>query len=314
MTSESPASTSAGNAGSLRAASTVVIFNPVSGSGTEEADLRTAFEAFDVELSPTTEDDPGTGQAERAVAAGASTVVACGGDGTVRAVLQAIAGSRTTLAVVPLGTGNLLASNLELPVGLDAISDALDGPTRRLDVGTVNGERFAVMAGVGFDAAMIRDAAPAIKRRFGSVAYVFSAARNVPAKLTRATLDVDGRTVWKGRTAMVLVGNCSTVTGGLEVFPDGKPDDGVLEVAVLSARKLRDWASVFWRLLRNKPQRRDLVARFKGTRVSVSMVSAMPYELDGEDRPASNQLDFTIEPSALSVRVAGTGEETEDVK
>jgi diacylglycerol kinase (ATP) len=314
MTSESPASTSAGNAGSLRAASTVVIFNPVSGSGTEEADLRTAFEAFDVELSPTTEDDPGTGQAERAVAAGASTVVACGGDGTVRAVLQAIAGSRTTLAVVPLGTGNLLASNLELPVGLDAISDALDGPTRRLDVGTVNGERFAVMAGVGFDAAMIRDAAPAIKRRFGSVAYVFSAARNVPAKLTRATLDVDGRTVWKGRTAMVLVGNCSTVTGGLEVFPDGKPDDGVLEVAVLSARKLRDWASVFWRLLRNKPQRPDLVARFKGTRVSVSMVSAMPYELDGEDRPATNQLDFTIEPSALSVRVAGNREETADVK
>ena len=314
MTSESPASTDAGNAGSLRAASTIVIFKPVSGSGTEEADLRSAFDAFDVEFSPTTEDDPGTGQAERAVAAGASTVVACGGDGTVRAVLQAVAGSQTTLAVVPLGTGNLLASNLDLPVGLDAVSDAVDGPTRRLDVGTVNGERFAVMAGVGFDAAMIRDAAPAIKRRFGSVAYVFSAVRNVPAKLTRATLDVDGRTVWKGRTAMVLVGNCSTVTGGLEVFPDGKPDDGVLEVAVLSARKLRDWTSVFWRLLRNKPQRPDLVARFKGTRVSVSMVSAMPYELDGEDRPATNQLDFTIEPSALSVRVAGNGEETEDVK
>jgi diacylglycerol kinase (ATP) len=314
MTSESPAPTDAGNAGALRAASTVVIFNPVSGSGTEEADLRSAFDAFDVEFSPTTEDDPGTGQAERAVAAGASTVVACGGDGTVRAVLQAVAGSQTTLAVVPLGTGNLLASNLDLPVGLDAVSDAVDGPTRRLDVGTVNGERFAVMAGVGFDAAMIRDAAPAIKRRFGSVAYVFSAVRNVPAKLTRATLDVDGRTVWKGRTAMVLVGNCSTVTGGLEVFPDGKPDDGVLEVAVLSARKLRDWTSVFWRLLRNKPQRPELVARFKGTRVSVSMVSAMPYELDGEDRPATNQLDFTIEPSALSVRVAGNGEETEDVK
>jgi diacylglycerol kinase family enzyme len=71
---------------------------------------------------------------------------------------------------------------------------------------------------------------------------------------------------------------------------------------------------VFWRLLRSQPQRPDLVARFTGTRVSVSMASAMPYELDGEDRPATDQLDFTIEPSALSVRVAGNGEETSDAK
>jgi diacylglycerol kinase (ATP) len=165
------------------------------------------------------------------------------------------------------------------------------------------------MAGVGFDAAMIRDAAPTIKRRFGSIAYVFSAARNVPAKLTRATVEVDGERAWSGRTAMVLVGNCSTVTGGLEVFPDGRPDDGVLEVAVLSAKKFSDWISVFWRLLRNKPQRRQLVARFTGTTVRVTMESAMPYELDGEDRPPATQLEFTIEPSSLTVRVTELTEE-----
>ena len=101
---------------------------------------------------------------------------------------------------------------------------------------------------------------------------------------------------------MVLVGNCGTVTGGLEVFPDAKPDDGMLDIAVLSAKRLRDWCSVFWRLLRGKPQRRQLVARFTGTSVRVAMSTPMPYELDGEDRPATTQLDFTIEPASLSVR------------
>ena len=312
MTAASPAASTAGGASDARQGATVVIFNPVSGSGADEDELRAAFEPYDVEFSPTTEDDPGNGRAERAVKAGASRVIACGGDGTVRAVLESVAGSDATLGVVPLGTGNLLASNLGVPTGLDAVPAAVDGPTRRLDVATVNGERFAVMAGVGFDAAMIRDAAPAIKKRFGSVAYVFSAVRNVPAKLTVATLDVDGERVWAGRTAMVLVGNCSTVTGGLEVFPDGKPDDGVLDIAVLSAKKLRDWGSVFWRLLRSKPQRPDLVARFTGTSVRVTMVHPMPYELDGEDRDPTTQLEFAIEPDSLTVRIADANAETDD--
>src|SRR5829696_4707630 len=159
MTSPSPAS-SAGTTAHTRAGSTVVIYNPVSGSGTDEDELKAAFDRYDVEFSPTTEDDPGVGQAQRAVDAGAGHVIACGGDGTVRAVLEGVAGSEAALGVVPLGTGNLLASNLGVPTGLDAVPIAIDGPTRRLDVGTVNGERFAVMAGVGFDAAMIRDAAP----------------------------------------------------------------------------------------------------------------------------------------------------------
>ena len=108
---------------------------------------------------------------------------------------------------------------------------------------------------------------------------------------------------------MVLVGNCSTVTGGLDVFPDGRPDDGVLDVAVLSAKKFGDWVSVFWRLVRSKPQRRELVARFTGTRVAVSMVNTMPYELDGEDRPPAEHLEFTIEPASLTVRVGDTSQQ-----
>lgn len=289
----------------------VVISNPESGNSTDPDDLRAAFEELpsgtDVSWSPTTEDDPGTGQAARAVESGAETVVACGGDGTVRAVMESVAGSAATLGVVPLGTGNLLAANLELETGLDAVGDATSGPIRRLDVGTVNGEKFTVMAGVGFDAAMIRDAKPEVKRRFGSIAYVGSALRNAPANLTHAFVDVDGARVWSGRTAMVLVGNCGSVTGGLEVFPDARPDDGKLDVAVLSATNMREWASVMWRLVRGKQQRQELVARFTGTSVTVALAQAMPYELDGEDRPPTTHLNFGIEPDSLAVRTTRNG-------
>ncbi len=294
----------------------VVIANPQSGNATDETELRAAFaelvDPSDLSWMPTTEDDPGTGQAERAVASGARTVIACGGDGTVRAVIEAVAGSSTPLGVVPLGTGNLLAANLDLPNGIEALGAAISGAVRRIDVGTVNGERFSVMAGVGFDAAMIRDAQPEVKKRLGSIAYVVAAIRNAPARLTYAFVDVDGRRAWSGRTAMVLVGNCGKVTGGLEVFPDARPDDGVLDVAILSATNVREWASVLWNLARGRPQRPDLVARFTGTSVRVSLSDPLPYELDGEDRPATHVLEFGIEPDALAVRTtaAATTQET----
>lgn len=278
----------------------VAIANPASGSAT--GDLADRFPP-EITFIHTTEDDPGTGQAAQAVRDGAETVVACGGDGTVRAVLEALSGGSAQLGVVPLGTGNLLAANLDIPSEIDdAIAIATGGGSRRLDLGTVNGERFAVMAGVGFDAMMIRDANPTVKRRFGSIAYVLAGIRNVPARLVGATITVDGRQVWSGRTAMVLVGNCGTVSGGLTVFPDASCDDGRLDVAVLSAKRLRDWASVAIRLVAKRQQRDELVARFTGREIEVRLARPLPYELDGEARDAVTSLQFGVEPSALSVR------------
>ncbi len=280
----------------------VAIANPQSGSAGSKEALVDAF-PVPVELVDTTEQDPGTGQARAAVAGGADTVVACGGDGTVRAVLEGVVGSTAALGVVPLGTGNLLAANLDIPTDLaEAAGIAVRGTIRTLDVGVVNDERFAVMSGVGFDACMIRDANPRVKRRLGSVAYVVSAIRNAPARLTGAVVTVDGERVWSGRTAMVLVGNCGTVTGGLAVFPDARPDDGALDVAVLSATNLREWCSVMVRLVRSKPQRPDLVARFTGRQIEVDLRRALPYELDGEDRPPTRNLRYSIEPGAVRVR------------
>lgn len=285
-----------------------IIANEASGSSLDDGELRASFDAVDADTSwlPTSEESPGTEQARQAVDDGADVVVACGGDGTVRAVLEGVAGSDTVLSIVPLGTGNLLASNLGLPKGLEAVPLTAGDHTRTLDVGIVNGERFAVMAGAGLDAAMVGDADPDLKRRVGTVAYVLAALghlRGLRSRMFRAEITVDGEAGWSGRTVMVLVGNCGTVSGGLEVFPDAEPDDGVLDVAVLTASRLREWGSVLWRLVWSKPQRPELVTRRRGRHVQVRFDRPVRYELDGEVRPAARELDVSVEPQALVVRV-----------
>lgn len=290
-----------------------VIANGASGSSVDEETLRAAWaqEGIEPDWLPTTKESPGTEQAARAAADGVDTVVACGGDGTVRAVLEGLAGTDVALGIVPLGTGNLLAGNLGLPSGIDAVPVASRGSTRRIDVGTINGERFAVMAGVGLDAAVVGEANDALKRRVGALAYVLSAVRQVRSlrsKMFRVHVVTDGDS-WMGRTVLVLIGNCGTVSGGLEVFPDARPDDGLLDVAVVTATGLRQWASVVGRMLASRPQRSDLVQRMRAKEVTVHLDRAMPYELDGEVRDPVRHLQISVEHHALAVRV-GVADET----
>lgn len=282
----------------------VAIWNPASGSAPDETDLQDALGA-NVELVATTENDPGPGQTAAAVDGGAHIVVACGGDGTVRACLAPLANTTTALGIVPLGTGNLLAANLGITAGLRAGEGVGRGPKRQIDLGRLNGEAFAVMAGSGFDALMIRDASDTLKSRVGTVAYVLSGARHLRADLVHTKVTVDGEAWFEGRTTMVLVGNFGEVSAGIEIFPDAKPDDGVLDVAVMSPSTLREWASIAWRLLRRKPQRFDLARRAQGSSIIVEHDEARPYELDGEDRDPAKRLEFGIEPRALIIHQAG---------
>jgi diacylglycerol kinase family enzyme len=159
------------------------------------------------------------------------------------------------------------------------------------------------MAGVGFDAFMIRDANPTLKRKLGSVAYVWSAIRHLRGRLFRATVDVDGRTIFHGPAAMVLVANCGMVSGGLQVFPEARHDDGLLDVAVLSARGIRQWTALAWRIVRGSEQHTDAIQRAVGSTVVVRLSRPMPYELDGEVRPVTTSLRFEVEPNALAVRM-----------
>jgi diacylglycerol kinase family enzyme len=160
-----------------------------------------------------------------------------GGDGTVQRCIDAIAGTDTAVAILPAGTANLLAANLNVPHDLaEAVLVGLHGDRRRLDTGSVNGERFAVMAGAGFDARMIADADRGAKDRLGRAAYVVTGVRNLTARRVRATIEVDGKRFFKGKISCVLTANVGKILGGLEAFPDAQPDDGRLELGVVTAR------------------------------------------------------------------------------
>ncbi|HEV2921785.1 MAG TPA: diacylglycerol kinase family protein, partial [Actinomycetota bacterium] len=157
-----------------------VVFNPATGGGDSagrERDTRQALDGAGLEVLwlETTPEDPGQGLTAKAVAEGVELVMAQGGDGTVMACVTGLAGTDVPLAVLPGGTGNLLATNFDIPAELEgAVEVALDGDRVRLDVAALDDDRFVVMGGVGFDAAMLRDADPRLKEHLGAVAYVLS--------------------------------------------------------------------------------------------------------------------------------------------
>ena len=153
-----------------------VVFNPAAGGGDPASQGRDTMEALEgagleVLWLETTKEDPGQGQTAKAVAEGVELVMAQGGDGTVMACVTGLAGTEVPLAVLPGGTGNLLATNFDIPSELDeAVEVALDGDRVRLDVAAMDDDRFVVMGGIGFDAAMLRDADPELKEHLGAVA------------------------------------------------------------------------------------------------------------------------------------------------
>lgn len=236
---------------------------------------------------------------------GVDRLIVWGGDGTVRRCIDTIveAGADTEVAILPAGTANLLANGLGIPVDLEAALDvALHGYLRKIDVGVMNGERFAVMAGTGFDALMIRDA-DGDKDRLGRLAYVRAGAKHLVEQNTKVTIDVDGSTWFAGKAACVLVGNMGSAFGGLTLFPDARPDDGVLDVGVVTAEQRLDWLRVGMRAAVGRIDSSPMVQMTQGTKVKVRLDDELPWEMDGGDRPDTRKLKVSVLPGRLPVCV-----------
>jgi diacylglycerol kinase (ATP) len=239
--------------------------------------------------------------------AGVDLLFVWGGDGTVRQCIEAVGAAPVTLAILPAGTGNLLAANLAIPIHLEeAVDVGLTGRRRTLDLGTVNDERFAVMAGVGFDAALIRETDADLKEQFGRLAYVVAGIRGVGRDAVQTRVRIDGAPWFEGPTTCVLVGNMGDVLGGLSAFPDARPDDGLLDVGVVTADGAVAWARTLGRTLIGDPGSSPFVETVSATRIDVSLDTELPYELDGDARPATRRLSFRVEPAAITVCVPGS--------
>jgi YegS/Rv2252/BmrU family lipid kinase len=251
----------------------------------------------------TTPDDPGRGQAESAVSAGVDLVLACGGDGTVTACAEGVTGTGVPLAIIPMGTGNLLARNVGVPMGMDeALAVALGGVQQPIDAGRVNGTLFVVMAGLGLDAQMLNDTSDPLKKRLGWFAYVISAVRHLGDRPMRVSVSADGGRRRRMRASALVVGNVGWLRGGLPLLPDARPDDGMLDAVVLTAGGLTGWLAVAAGIvLRRSAHGR--IYRVQFTKLQVTLDREQTWELDGEVMESTRQLTVVAEPGALLLRM-----------
>lgn len=295
----------------------------------------------------TTIADPGVGQTRKAVADGADVVVAIGGDGTVRAVAEGLVGTGVPMGLMPLGTGNLLARNLDLPLSdpLAAMRIALEGRDRTIDVGWLRVLRwesdiddavteavenvpddlvddtdlprdhiFLVIAGLGFDAAMVADTDEQLKRRVGWIAYFVSGMRHLHGRRTRMHVRLDDQPMTTTRLRSLLIGNCGKLPGGITLLPDAVLDDGWLDVAAIDTRGgIAGWAQLFGEVvLQGAGMRNDLPAKIgridhtRAQEVRVVVQGGEHVQVDGDIVGRVTELSARVDHAALVVRVATT--------
>lgn len=279
----------------------------------------------------TSAEDPGAGPARQAVAEGAEVVIAAGGDGTVRAVAEGLRDSGIPLALLPSGTGNLLARNLKVPLNSMAASirAAFAGKNRRIDLGvatmvgpggTQRQSVFAVAVGVGLDAQMIANSDEELKAKVGALAYVKSIVKGLrPGHRIHMRYRIDDDRTRHSHAHTVMIGNCGQLQGNVALLPDAEIDDGLLDLVALRPSGPIGWVQIGWKVvvenavMRHSEAGRRVLGRQRNThalayrqceRIEIELRDAEEIELDGDDFGRVYAFRAEVDPGGLLVRVA----------
>ena len=296
----------------------------------------------------TTVEDPGIGQARQAVEQGARVVVAIGGDGTVRAVAEGLAGTSAAMGLIPQGTGNLLARNLDLPLTDvdELLRIALTGKDRPIDVGwltvvrdesdvsddiaeadpraaqpqktpsdakeTARDHIFLVIAGLGFDAAMVADTDEELKARVGWIAYFVAGIKHLHARRMRLQLSFDDGPWRAARLRSVLIGNCGRLPGGITLLPDAELDDGWLDIGTIDTRGgLLGWAQLLgevsmqrFGMMNELPNKVGRIDHARVQRIGVRSRDPQAVQVDGDTIGNALEVSARVDKQSLVVRVA----------
>jgi diacylglycerol kinase (ATP) len=238
----------------------------------------------------------------RAAADGADTVAVVGGDGSQEAAAEALAGTETALGVVPGGTVNLLARIL----GVDSLESAaaaiVDGATRTIDLGDVDGSTFVLNASSGFDAAVMKRVDDGAKR-WGRVGYFLTGARQfVSHRAGRSVVTIDGEEWFRGRAMTVLVTNFGQRGGAdFTIAPGSAPDDGELDVVVQRCDTARTMARAIWALRHDRTPDPDDLLVGHGRRIDVRWDRPTMTQRDGDATGPAREIGHEIRPSQLRV-------------
>jgi diacylglycerol kinase (ATP) len=316
-----------------------VIYNPVKVDldALRESVERSATDAGWAESLwfETSVDDVGQGVTAEAIAAKVDLVIAAGGDGTVRAVSEALRGSGIPLALLPSGTGNLLARNLDLTLNdlPGSVVTAFTGEDKPIDLGVIDIERadhsrdrhvFVVMAGMGIDAKMIKNTDDDLKAKAGWAAYVDAIVKSLrdPDEL-HLRFRIDDAPQTRATVHTVIIGNCGSLPANILLLPDAVVDDGLFDLMFMRPGGIlgwiRIWAKVAWvnGVLRRTKAGKALAGKQKddgelryGTakRFVARMSKPEEIELDGDGFGKAVAINTWIEPGALTVRVPAAAE------
>jgi diacylglycerol kinase (ATP) len=276
----------------------------------------------------TSAEDPGYSAAKDALTAGATMIIAAGGDGTVRAVAEIVRGSSASLALLPSGTGNLLARNLNLTLNdLDhAIDTAFSGEDRNIDIGVIDIRRkdaaneehaFLVMAGLGLDAKMLANTDDDLKKKIGWFAYVRALTDTLRDKNElRMRYQLDGGQTRRIRAHTIIVGNCGALPANIVLIPDAAIDDGQFDILLLRPEGVIGWIQIFGKVLwengvlRRTKWGRSLLTKeisalryIKAQKLAVALENAEEIELDGDGFGVAIGFDTWVDNGGLTVRV-----------
>ena len=319
----------------IRKKTAAVIYNPT------KVDIAELREAVAIEASQagwaetlwfeTSVDDVGQGVTKKAIAQGADLVIAAGGDGTVRAVVEAVRGCEVSVALLPSGTGNLLARNLKMSLGdlPGSIRNAFTGEDRKIDLGMIRIERadgtrdehaFVVMAGLGLDAKMIENTDDDLKAKAGWAAYVKAiiASLRDPDEL-HLRFRLDNQPVMRTTVHTLILGNCGSLPANILLIPDAAVDDGVFDLMMTRPGGLlgwiRVWVKIAWTngVVRRTKAGKALAGEHQNDRdlhyetaktLTARFSRPERIELDGDEFGKTIAFRAWIEPGALRIRGA----------
>jgi YegS/Rv2252/BmrU family lipid kinase len=281
----------------------LIVHNPAARGAPAVERLLTAagaMDGWDISLEPTEAAGHATRLAQDAARRGLEAVIACGGDGTVNEVANGLAKTETALAVVRGGTANVWAKEARLPKRPEAALRLLsDGDTRAIDLGRAGDRYFLLMAGVGFDAAIVREVSPSLKRRIGAAAYLLHGLRRAISYRARPVdLAADGATLSDG-LYWLLLGNTRSYGGLLNLTHRARADDERLDLCLLRKGGLLRLAWLAPWVLLGRHDRRPEVAYQPVTSLDVT-TPGLPVQADG-DFLGQTPMRFEVVPGALRV-------------
>jgi len=291
-------------------ASVAVVLNPASGS-TDASVRRRRIESFLaghgiaahwIETSAT---DSTADRVRAWVDAGGRRVWVSGGDGTVRAALAGTVGTEAVVAILPAGTGNLLARNLGIPLALpDALEVAVSGSSRAVDLArTSEGELFALMGGIGLDGQVMASTDRLAKGRFGVLAYVWVTLRHLGRRRANARVILDHNRRLRRRATSILVANLGKIGPGVEAVPGAVADDGRLDIGIVLSHTPLQWLRLLGALARGRIGDDPAMEIHRASTVEVVVKRPEPVELDGEPMGMRTRLAVVVLPRAARVMV-----------